>query len=267
MTIRTLIVGDAASGGPTIRSLLGVHSDFEILGETRGREAPAAASKLKPDLLFIDVDIQGMDGVYRLRHLKLPRVPEVVLVSSRDEYAVKAFDMGAVDYLVKPFSQDRFNHALGRVRERNKAEQSHSKFGLLGWLQQSVANDQRPDRIVIKVEGRILLLETSKVEWVEAYGDYVKVHAGKQTHLTRDRMRQVESKLPPVKFLRIHRSTIVNLDFVTEFRPARGGDYRLILRDGTQLRLSRGYRHRIQASSRILPPVTGIEVPDPDVHP
>jgi two-component system, LytTR family, response regulator len=260
MTIRTLIVDDVSIASPRIRTLLREHPDFEIAGESSCLEVVPAVLNLKPDLIFADVDSLGLGGVHSLERLPPHHLPDLVFVSAHDQYAVKAFDVGALDYLVRPFSKERFSLTLDRVRQRRKPGQSGGKMSFLGWLRQSVVDDKRPDRIVIKTGRRILLLETSRIEWVEAYGDYVKVHVGKQTYLTRDRMQRIEAKLNASKFVRVHRSAIVNLDFVSEFRPAQGGDYRLVLRDGTQLRLSRSYRHRIQESDRFTPHVVASTV-------
>lgn len=261
MTIRTLILDDVSLAGPRIRTFLREYSDFETVGESGSDEVVPAVLELKPDLIITDVDRRGIDGVHSLEQLRHHQVPDAVFVSANDEYAVKAFDMGALDYLVRPFSKERFTQTLDRVRESWKARQRGSNTRFLGWLRQTV-DDQQPDRIVIKTERRILLLETSKIEWIEAYGDYVKVHSGKRNYLTRERMQRIEAKLKGSRFVRIHRSAIVNLDFVSEFRPAQGGDYRLVLRDGTQLRLSRSYRHRIQTNLGFVPQVAGAVAPE-----
>ena len=251
MSIRTLIVDDEPLARRKILSFLAPHSDFQVAGEcVGGDEAVDAIVRLRPDLVFLDVRIPQMDGFRVLENLDPHCIPEVVFVTAHQEYAIKAFEVHALDYLLKPFNRRRFNDTLQRVRERRRQNNGDPKRRFLQWLRQSTA--EHSDRLVVKSNGRIVLLPSAKVEWIEGEGDYVRLHLGKDSYLTRDTLQSMQARLNPQKFFRIHRSVIVNLDFVAEFRPLWAGDYRVLLRDGTELTLSRAYRHKLQSARKDL---------------
>jgi len=246
--IRTLIVDDEPLARRKVRSFLKPHSDFEIIGEcVGGEEAAASILNLKVDVVFLDIRIPEMDGFRVLDSVSPNRMPDVVFVTAHDEYAVKAFEVHAIDYLLKPFNRRRFDEAIARIRLRQHRNRRKPKGRFLEWLRQNTANGNSLDRLVVKSNGRILLLQTCRIEWIEAQGDYVLLHVGKDSYLIRDTLQSLESRLNPKKFVRIHRSSIVNLDFVNEFKPIWSGDYKVSLRNGTQLSLSRTFRHKLQA--------------------
>ena len=244
--IRTLIVDDEPLARKKVRNFLKPHAEFEVVGEcVGGEEAAAAIVNHHIDVVFLDVRIPQMDGFRVLEMVSPQALPEVVFVTAHDEYAVQAFEAHAIDYLLKPFHRQRFNEAVSRIRQRLQRHETRGRF--LDWLHQNSRNNKCLDRLVIKANGRILLLQTNRIEWIEAQGDYVMVHAGKDNFLVRDKMHALESRLNPQKFLRIHRSAIVNLDFVNEFKPLWSGDYRVFLRNGMQLNLSRVFRHKLHS--------------------
>jgi two-component system LytT family response regulator len=244
--IRALIVDDEPLARRKVRSFLKPHADFEIIQEcAAGQEAVDAILRLKPDVIFLDIRIPQLDGFGVLESLDPNAVPEVIFVTAYDEYAVKAFELNALDYLLKPFNRSRFNETISRVRARLCQSKRNPKTRFLEWLRHTAAGGN-PDRIVVKSNGRILFVQASKIEWVEAQGDYVLLHLGKESFLTRDTLQSFESRLNPRKFARIHRSSIINLDHVSEFKPIWSGDYKVILRDGTQLTLSRSFRQKLQ---------------------
>lgn len=246
--IRTLIVDDEPLARKKIRTFLKPHTDFEIIGEcVDGQEAADAILRLHPDALFLDVRIPQIDGFQLLERFDPNLVPQVVFVTAHDEYAVRAFDAHALDYLLKPFNRRRFEVAINRIRTQLHQKRHSPKSRFVDWVRQAVGPQGQAERIVVRTNGKILLLPTSRIEWIEAQGDYVLLHAGKENYLSRDTMLSLESKLNPRKFVRIHRSTIVNLDFVDEFTPIWSGDYRVSLRDGKELTLSRAFRHRLPA--------------------
>lgn len=246
--IRTLIVDDEPLARRKIRTFLRLHSDFEIAGEcVGGEEAAASILNLDLDVVFLDIRIPQMDGFRMLDSVSPNRMPDVVFVTAHDEYAVKAFEVHAIDYLLKPFNRRRFDESVARVRLRLDRRHRGPKGRFLDWLRQNTANGNSFDRLVVKSNGRILILQTGRIEWIEAQGDYVLLHAGKESYLTRDTLQSLESRLNPKKFVRIHRSSIVNLEFVNEFEPISSGDYRVSLRSGTQLTLSRSFRHKLQS--------------------
>lgn len=246
--IQTLIVDDELLARKKVRNFLKPHPDFQIIGECReGQEAADAISRLKPDLVFLDIRIPQIDGFGVLETIEPCVLPEVVFVTAFDEYAVKAFEVHALDYLLKPFNRGRFDQTISRIRQIFENGKSKPKPRFLEWLRHSFRAGHAPDRLVVKCNGRILLLPTARIEWIEAQGDYVLLHVGKDSFLIRETLQSLESRLSRRKFVRIHRSSIVNLDFVNEFRSIWSGDYAVFLRSGTRLTLTRAFRSKIQA--------------------
>lgn len=230
MKIRALIVDDEPLARERIRALLEAEPDIEIAGEAvNGRKAVEAIQKLKPALVFLDIQMPGLDGFQVIDAVGPVRMPAVIFITAYDQHAIKAFEVNALDYLLKPFDDDRFAAALRRARK-----------------DLSGAGGGRPERLVIKSSGRITLLKSDEVDWIEATGNYVSLHAGAATHLMRETLAGLEAKLDPARFCRIHRSTIVNLDRIKELQPYFHGDYVLILKDGTRLTLKRGYRDTLR---------------------
>jgi len=255
--IRAVIVDDEPLARRRVRAFLRLEPDIEIAAECRnGEEAVRAIQELRPQLVFLDVQMPGMDGFGVLQALGREQVPLIVFVTAHDQYAVQAFERRALDYLLKPFSQERFHDAVSRVRERLRSATDLELRERVLELLKDMGGAPKADTgrwMAIKAGGRVVVLDTAKIEWFESEGDYVRVHAGREVYLTRQTLNRVEMELGAGRFARVHRSAIVNMDFVKELHPLPGGDQALILRDGTQLTLSRGYRERVE---RLLRPAT-----------
>jgi two-component system LytT family response regulator len=247
LKIRTLIVDDEPLGRERIRTLLSEHADVEVVGECPdGREAVAAIERLKPDLLFLDVQMPEMDGFAVLDAIAGRHLPAIIFVTAYDRYAVQAFEVHALDYLLKSFDRERFRSAVARAKEEiRRAREGALNERLAGLLEDLESRKQRATRVVIKSAGRIFFLPVEEIDWVEAADNYVRIHAGVEAHLVRETLQSLEGRLDPAKFLRIHRSTIVNLDRIRELHPLFHGDYAVRLRDGTELTLSRNYREKL----------------------
>jgi two-component system LytT family response regulator len=248
MKIRTLIVDDEPIARARVLALLGDEADVEVVGEcSNGAEAVAAIETKAPDLVFLDIQMAEMDGFELARALGPSRMPAVVFVTAYDEYALRAFEVHAVDYLLKPFSADRFRAALSHAREQ-LSQRHATNLGrqILDLLPE--INRQAPgrERMVVKSSGRIYFVRTSDIDWCEAAGNYVRLHVGQQAHLVRDTMAHIEADLDPNQFVRIHRSAIVNVDRIQELQSTFGGEYVVLLRGGKRLTLSRGYRDALQ---------------------
>ena len=248
MRIRALIVDDEPLARERIHELLKADPDFEVVGEaTNGREAVAAVDKHRPDLMFLDVQMPEMTGFDVLQAVKPAHMPVVIFVTAYDKYALKAFDAHALDYVLKPFDAQRFHKAMDRAKERLSSRNGGElRNRLLALLKDVKSEPKHLDRLVIKSGGRVIFLRTDEIDWIEAAGNYLRLHVGKDAHLLRETMANMESKLNPEKFLRIHRSTIVNIERIKELQPWFGGEYVVIMRDGKQVTLSRGYRDKLQ---------------------
>ena len=247
-TIKTLVVDDEPLARERVISLLKDEEGIELLGECRdGQEAIAAIKGLAPDLVFLDVQMPGADGFQVLNAVGVDHMPVVVFVTAYDQHALRAFDVRALDYLLKPFDRERFRETL--LRARTQIEQQDT--GDLGRRLLALVKDLRPappktDRVVVKSGGRLFFLKTDEIDWIEAAGNYAKLHVGAQSHLLRETMISLEARLDPERFVRIHRSRIVNMERVQELQPWFNGEYVVILRSGTRLTLSRGYREKLQ---------------------
>jgi two-component system LytT family response regulator len=245
--IRTVIADDEPIARHGVRLLLQRDPGIEIVGEASGGfEAADLILRLRPDLVFLDVQMMGCDGFEALRRVGAGAAPVVVFVTAYDEYALRAFEFNAVDYLLKPYDDIRFAAALGRARDLVQRRRGDVVDSRLARLIEHFESEGR-DRILLKSSGEIIFLKTSEIDWIEAEGDYVKFHVAGRTHLMRGTMAALEERLDPVRFIRIHRSTIVNADRLRKLSPSFEGEYAVILQDGTKLRLSRGYHDRIKA--------------------
>jgi two-component system, LytTR family, response regulator len=231
--IRVLVVDDEPLARSNILHLLRDSPDVEILGECESAAAALEVIRVqKPDLVFLDVRMPEYDGFDILEMLGADAPPAVIFVTAYDQYALKAFDTGALDYMLKPFSNARFARALERAKQRIVHRRDVPS---------------KMDRLTIKNAGSVLFLPTSDIDWIEAADYYASLHVGSRVHLLRRSMNDLESDLDPAHFCRIHRSTIVNLDRVRELRFDSDAEYELVLADGTNLRLSRRYRKDLQA--------------------
>jgi two-component system LytT family response regulator len=248
---KVLIVDDERLSRQRIRRLLAFEPDCEIAGEcSDGAEAVRALARERPDILFLDVQMPELDGFEVVRSLHQTE-PLIIFISAYDEYALRAFDVHAFDYLLKPFDRKRFRESLQRARTqltRNRSEFSDNR--LLTLVEQLTSNHKLPDRVAIRNNGRVVFMKVDEIDWVEASDNYVCLHCGKETHILRETMSQLEIRLDPARFLRVHRSTIVNLDRIKELQPWFRGDYRVILRDGTELTLTKSHREKLE--SRLL---------------
>jgi two-component system LytT family response regulator len=246
--IRTLIADDQLLARELLRRMLRDEPDIEIVAmPTSGRETVDAINLLAPDLVFLDVQMPELDGFAVLKKITLERMPVIVFVTANDDFARRAFDVHALDYLVKPCSLVRFQTTLQRAREqieRNQTGQMQQKLSAL--LEDLKADPKQSDRIAVKSGGRIIFLKFAEVDWVEAADNYVKLHVGNDAHLLRHTMSAFEARLPKETFLRISRSAIVNVEHIKELHPMFHGEYVVILRNGTRLTLTRGYRKKLQ---------------------
>ena len=236
--IRALIVDDEALARERVRTLLAAAPGVEILTEcTGGREAVEAILEHQPDLVFLDVQMPDLDGFQVLEALGDDQLPAIVFVTAYDEYAIKAFDVHAIDYLLKPIEPERFRKALARATKR----------GLLSLL------DERPiDRLVIRTRGKVSFLKPSEIDWIEADGKHARLHAGRETYVVRHTLTRLEQRLASHNFVRVHRSAIVNMDRIKELEPWFHGEYVVTLKDGTKLTSSAAHSqalHRIVDAS------------------
>ncbi|HYN85950.1 MAG TPA: LytTR family DNA-binding domain-containing protein [Pyrinomonadaceae bacterium] len=248
--LRLLVVDDEPLARDKIRQMARHDPDLEIVGEcSNGQEALAAFRELRPDLLLLDVQMPELGGFEVLEALKAePRQPVVIFVTAYDQYAVRAFEYHALDYLLKPFDRERFEAAVRRAKEhlRERAPNGAVDRRILALLEQ-LRTGRYIERLVVKNGGRVYFLETSEIDWVEAEGNYISIHTGKKSHLLRETISNLEAQLDPRRFVRIHRSAIVNISRVQELQPWTHGEYHVILQDGTQLTLSRNYRENLQS--------------------
>jgi two-component system LytT family response regulator len=264
--IRALIVDDESLAREALLLLLGNDPEMQVIAECRnGREAVDVIREQSPDVVFLDIQMPEMDGFQVIEEVGTKRMPVTVFVTAYDKHALRAFEAHALDYLLKPFDHDRFDSALQRtktfVRQQKLGEISESLFALLqdtklrtgrpasdadNRRSESTAHKEPIDRVVIKSGGRIYFLKVEEIDWVKSAGDYLSLHAGSQLHLIRETMGNFYTKLDPRKFIRIHRSTIVNIERIKDIQPLFKGEYIVTLTNGKRLTASRGYRHEIQ---------------------
>lgn len=230
-----------------IASLLGTEPDFELLDPCGGgAEAIRAIVQQQPQVVFLDVRMPDIDGFEVVDAIGVDTMPLVVFATAYDEYALKAFDAGALDYLLKPFDEERFRRALERVRRelRNPAGAAATLGGVMADLRRGRGF---AERLVVNTSGRVVFLKVDDIDWLEASGNYVMIHAGREKHLMRDTLRALEERLDPARFVRLHRSAIVNIERLRELLPWSRGEQVAVLRDGTQLTIGRAFRERLLA--------------------
>ncbi len=222
-------------------SFLNADSEIEIAGECGdGRTALDVISAQKPALLFLDIQMPEMDGFSVLQSLKLSPMPLVIFVTAFDHYAVKAFEAHALDYLLKPFSRQRFGDALLRAKDHLRQREGAAYEGKLAGMMQQLA--ARRNSLPLRTRGRLVFVPMQDIDWLEADANYVRVHAGQETHIVREKLGDFEAKLDPQVFLRVHRSFIVNVDRIRELVPCNGSEYIVVLRSGKELPCGRTYR-------------------------
>jgi two-component system LytT family response regulator len=247
MAIRTVIVDDEPLARRRLLSFLNADSEIEIAGECGdGRTALDVISAQKPALLFLDIQMPEMDGFSVLQSLKLSPMPLVIFVTAFDHYAVKAFEAHALDYLLKPFSRQRFGDALLRAKDHLRQRQGAAYEGKLAEMMQQLA--ARRNSLPLRTRGRLVFVPMQEIDWLEADANYVRVHAGQETHIVREKIGDLEAKLDPQVFLRVHRSFIVNVDRIRELVPCDGSGYIVVLRGGKEVPCGRTYHpnlHRL----------------------
>jgi two-component system LytT family response regulator len=262
MPLRVLIVDDEALGRERIRRLLRKEADIDVVAEAAdGVTAVERIQEMAPDLVFLDIQMPDMDGFGVLEKLGARDTPAIIFVTAYDQHAVKAFEVHAIDYLLKPFNAQRFRSAFRRARALlSSSNDSHGER--LASLIEQLRAERREleqlvlqrdtryvERLLIRNEGKVFFVKTAEIDWVEAAGNYVHLHLGPTRHLLRETISGLAARLDPALFARIHRSTIVNLDRVKEMRPWFAGDYIIVLESGEELKLSRNYRDALMAAA------------------
>ena len=248
--IRTVIVDDEELARDRIQTLLEQQPDVEVVGVcTDGPSAVETIDRTQPDLVFLDVQMPGMDGFEVVENLERTKLPAVVFVTAHDAHALKAFEIHALDFLLKPFDQTRFEKALERARGQLSQTKGTTVLDsrLVTLLEELHEERKYSERLIVKSSGRVFFVRTEEIDWVEASGNYVKIHTKSDAHLLRESMKNMEAKLDPKTFVRIHRSAIVNIDHIKELEPWFHGEYIVIMRDGTRLTASRVFSDRLSA--------------------
>lgn len=246
MPIRTLIVDDEPLARERLVSLLMQWGDVAIVGECGdGKSAVSMIKQKVPDLVLLDIQLPELDGFEILEALPADQLPAIVFVTAYDRFAVKAFQVHAIDYLLKPVEVERLNEALNRVRKQRLHQGTNPRAHLLEFMQAIESRRGHPNRILLKSDDEIMCLKPSEIDWVESAGNYACFHIGGQTRIARETMNAVECQLVKHNFARVHRTAIVNLDRIRGLRPLLYGDYEIELRDGTKLPLSRTQRQAV----------------------
>jgi two-component system LytT family response regulator len=246
--IRARIVDDEPLAREGIGMRLKQEPDVEVIGACKnGREAVTVILRDVPDLVFLDIQMPRLDGFGVIEAVGAKQMPHVIFVTAYDEHALRAFEVSALDYLLKPIDGGRFSEALERARSRIRGETLDAVSERLHKMMTALAVERKHlERLSIKSAGRITFLSVDEIDWIEAADNYVHIHAGRESHLLHATMSSLESRLDPNKFLRIHRSTIVNVGRIKELQPMFHGEYRIILKDGTRLTSGRSYRENLQ---------------------
>ena len=245
MTIRALIIDDERLARRTILRLLAKHVEVEVIGECGDGEcAVEAIRNKKPELVFLDIQMPEMDGFEVVNTVGADKMPVTVFVTAYDEYALRAFDANAIDYLLKPVSRERFERALARAERRIANIDHHQLQRLFSSLQQLANEQQRPERLAVPKGERVVLVRVKDIDWIEARGNYVRLHVGANEFDFRRTLTEIERQLNPAVFLRIHRSAIVNIEKIKEIQAWFHGYHRVVLVTGEELRMSR-YQHEI----------------------
>lgn len=246
-TYTVLIIDDEKLARDSIKVLLQSHPIWKIIGEAiDGKEAVHLVNQLKPDLIFLDIDMPRMYGTDSLKYLK--HKPYIVFTTGYDQYAIKAFDENAIDYLLKPYTDKRFYQALARVELKIKESQSSQKIESILQLlhQKGKGLGETEKKIAIHANGKIVLLEIHQISWVNASGNYVEIFTENKKYLHFDSMNNMEQLLPEPGFIRIHRSHIVKQNYITAFRKHTNGEYFVVLKNGVELKLSRSNRDKVK---------------------
>ncbi len=254
LPLRTLIVDDEPVARQHLRTLLESRGDIEVIGECGdGKSAVARIRADGPELVLLDVQMPELDGIDVVRAIGADRMPPVVFVTAFDQHALRAFEVHALDYILKPVNRTRFHRAIDRVVRLARTGREHQDTAprapaQLAQLVEELAGAKAAaaDRLTIKVGDRLLYVRIAEIDYIEAADDLVRIHAGRHVYEHRSTLSQIEQRLPATHFLRIHRSTVVNVDRIREFQPWFQGDWILVLADGTRLQSGKSYRQRIR---------------------
>jgi two-component system LytT family response regulator len=256
-SFKVLIVDDERLSRRRIRRLLTLEPECEVIGECRnGSEALSFLTRIRPDIVFLDVQMPEDVHMPELNGFEVIRAltrqhPLIIFTSAHGDYALRAFEVHAFDYLLKPVDGRRFLDTVQRAKKQLRQERSEDSDRRLAELMESLSKPKAsPDRIAVRNNGRVVLVKLEDIDWIEASDNYVCLHCGRETHMVRETMSELESRLNPAHFLRVHRSAIVSLDRIKELQPWFRGDYRVILRDGTELTLTKSHREKLE--SRLL---------------
>ena len=248
--VRVLVVDDEPLARAHLKSLLRERADVEVIGECGdGRSAIDQIRRLTPELVLLDIQMPELDGLEVIREVGAEAMPAVVFVTAYDEHALAAFEVHAFDYILKPVSRMRFTHAIDRVVGliRTDAKDQVAADRPLTALVEAMRSERSAlDRIAVKADGRVIFIRVGEIDWIEADDDLVRIHAGKAVHAHRSTLTHLEERLPSSRFLRVHRSTLVNVDRIREIQPWFQGDWVLILNDGTRLHSGKSYRSKVR---------------------
>jgi two-component system LytT family response regulator len=252
MLLRTVIADDERLARQKLMILLQSEPAVNVVAECQdGRQTLAAIRSFRPDVLLLDIQMPDMDGFQVLSEIAAEEMPVVIFTTAYDQYAIRAFESNALDYLLKPFDRERLHHAVERAKgELRKARDhaiTHRILSLLSQVRPAVKTTGEADqRLVIKANGRVVFLDLENIEWVEAAANYVRLHVGKESYFFRETISRISERLDPKQFVRIHRSTIVNVGKIKELIPVNSGEYVVVLKTGRELSCSRGYRAALQ---------------------
>ncbi len=251
--LTAIIVDDESLSREKIHNLLDSDEEIEVVGEcSNGIQALEQIHTKQPDIVFLDIQMPDLDGFGVVENIKGSRIPHIIFITAFDDYAIRAFEVNAIDYLLKPFDKVRFTEALERAKRINHSEKIEEINAQLQDLLEALKS-QSPHlkRLVIKTSGRIYFIKTEQIDWIESAGNYAVVHCGKEKHLYRETLKSLSEQLDPGQFIRVHRSKIVNMDCVQEIQPWAHGDQLLILADGTELVMSRHYKENLEKLSTV----------------
>jgi len=247
MKVRTLIVDDESLARERLRQLLQDEPEIELVGECAdGTKALEAIQKQSPDLIFLDIQMPELDGFGVLQAMTSTPAPVVVFVTAHDKFALRAFEVHAADYLLKPFDRERFKKALARALDRVKHREGAAQQAQAAVLAELKPPSRPLERLAVKTSGKVIFVKLEDVDYIESAHNYVEVHVDKQSHLLRETLNSIEARLPAEKFVRISRSVIVHIERVKELQPLFYGEYAVTLHNGTRLTLSRRYRDRLE---------------------
>jgi two-component system LytT family response regulator len=251
MPLTTLIVDDEPLAREGLRMLLGQDPEVTAIHEAKdGREAVAAILQRRPDLVFLDVQMPEMDGFQVVQEVGAENMPAVVFVTAHDRYAIQAFEINAIDYLLKPVTEERFAQTLERAKARlNPAEPESSSRQILSLLETIASPRRYLKRLAVRSAGKTVFVDVEEIDWIEAAENYVQLHAGRTSHLLHVAMTTIEKSLDPEIFLRIHRSLIVNVKKIRELEPAMHGEYVVTLQNGVRLQSGRMYNEKLKTLS------------------